>query len=150
MSSNMSYAHAFHLQEHEHVRREIEADKDYLRKLSLYVVVGTGTVWSWILINASPGDRPQVITASLLPILFTIFGAWRTAGLVTSISRKAGYLREVEIAMPKLGRLQGWERWWVVNRGTNPHWQDWAFWIVLLLVTIAAPILYIFIFHAAG
>jgi hypothetical protein len=156
---------SFHLQEHEHVRREIEADKNYLRKLGMYVVIGTGTVWSWILIDGESLNTVQRIAASSLPVLFTLFGAWQTRGLISSIELKAEYVREIESAMARLPDLEGWETWWATRRTQvaprhglgklvmwlflrrSPHRQDWVFWTVMTTVTALAPVIFFWANH---
>lgn len=134
---------AFYLQTHEHLRREIEADKDHLRKLNVYVVVGTGTVWSWIATRQGSPPTALMDCITFIPLLFAVFGAIQSRGLVKSIRIKAAYLRTMESKLTNLECLEGWETWLDGNRGKYPHHQDLLFWVIILLVTLVLPCLYL-------
>lgn len=127
----------FHVREHASLRREIELDKQEMRRLEVYAVIGTGLVWSWIVTSSNP--VPEY--AWFIPMLFSILGLLKTQGLIKSILIKAAYLRELEKAVSKFELLQGWENYIEEHRGEYPSWLNWLFWLLLISVTIIVPIL---------
>jgi hypothetical protein len=118
------------MREHEHLRREIEIEKQVLDRLEVYAVIGTGLVWSWI-VTSSISSKPMPELAWFIPTLFSVLGFLKTERSIKGVFKKASYLRNLEKLVPKLEPLQGWENFIEENRGKRPLWLNRLFWLLL-------------------
>src|SRR5690242_8071545 len=91
----------FHFREHAHLRAEIESDKQHLRKLEVYAVIGAGGVWAWLALNSPVELR----LGWFIPVVFGFFGFLQTRGIVKDIIARAEYLRGIEKLVYRLGEL---------------------------------------------
>lgn len=138
-----SEAVEFHLREHATLRTEIESDKQHLRKLETYSLIGTGTVWAWL--ATAPKDLPTVLW--LMPFLFVAFGGFQTWGMIRDINDRVSYLCDLESSFEKLSfeskcglqQLAGWENYMAGKRRSEnrkPSRLNQIFWFSLSGITM--------------
>ena len=128
----------FYFREHAHLRAEIESDKQHLRRLEIYAVIGAGGVWAW-LASSSPAELQL---GWFIPVVLGFFGLLQTRGIVKDIVARAEYLRGIEKVVHPAGELDGWETFLHKKRGgKDPAVLDWIFWGAYLSVAFGVPFL---------
>lgn len=128
----------FHLIQFEALRKEIESCVEEIRIIERYALIGTGIVWAWLATNAQL-NVPYVIW--WIPLLFSVFGLFRTVALATSVRRLARYIREkVEPLFCDQG-VEGWETYRWKNVTPSIKLSVYTFWVLHSIATIAVPLI---------
>jgi hypothetical protein len=138
----------FHFKEFEVLRKEIESQVEHTRKLEIYAVAAFAAFYAWFL-----SEPHQTKIFLCIPIAIALLGSLRSAASLVRICEIAAYLKRIEkeYALKHHG-LQGWEcfREFIEEqrRGSKNKLERWlgspflgigaAFWIVLVLVSLAA------------
>jgi hypothetical protein len=130
----------FHFREHASLRAEIENDKQHLRRLETYALVGAGGIWSWLSVN----KHPALQLGWCIPAVLGLIGLFQTMGVVRDIDIRAAYLRQIEQTVGRLGQLQGWENFLERRRTGDPSRLNRVFWGLYLLAAVAVPIVVYF------
>ncbi|MGF6646444.1 hypothetical protein [Paraburkholderia sp. GAS82] len=98
----------FHFKEFEALRKELENQFEYNRKIALYVVVGMAAFLAWFW-----KDGCSVRFGNWIPLLIVVGGATRSFAVSHGITQIANYLRtlEAEYTLRALGGSgpTGWE-----------------------------------------
>jgi hypothetical protein len=129
----------FYFREHASLRAEIESDKQHLRKLEIYTVIGAGSVWAWLASN-SPGELPL---GWFIPIVFCLFGFLQTEGVVKDLKHRAKYLRNLEKAVLHSADPKGWENFLDDERGgKDPAVLNRIFWGAYFVVASVVFLLF--------
>jgi hypothetical protein len=74
-----------------------------------------------------------------VPCAIALFGAYRTAMLMISITPRAQFLKRVERMILPEKALEGWEDYFRVHYRFGVGASIWAFWIGLIACTLIAP-----------
>jgi len=125
----------FHLSEYACLRSEIELVlKDY-RELERNIVIAVGVTWAWLY------HEKMAAWAFCIPCVFAILGALRAKGVNSAFGVLHKYILKLESAFHRQGGPQGWEH---EHLQTGFAKGSGAFWLILIVVTIAVAI---FVFY---
>jgi hypothetical protein len=82
------------VEEYHALREEIAASVAETRMLERYAVVGSATVWAWILVQTH--QHGWIDIAKILPVVLTCFAAFRAWAVFVSLMHIAQYIRTLE------------------------------------------------------
>jgi hypothetical protein len=124
----------FHLNEHEHFKKEISSLTDRQSSILQYVLGGAAAIYTWALTN-------HVYLAAFIPALLSVFGATICLLIEFRMKSMRRYLKKLEEALadPDLG---GWERFREADPtrgGARKAVQ--GLWIMIILITLAIPLI---------
>lgn len=106
------------------------------RKLEQLAVVATGAVYAWVATHKLEMGAVWILPW-FIPVLFAAAGALRSWAIAKQIGHMSAYLTEIEKELSAGG---GWETFFSTRRGYL-YRTAVTFWTLLLVVTIAVPLL---------
>jgi hypothetical protein len=125
----------FHLDEHEHFKKEISSLTDRQSGTLQYVLGGTAAIYLWALTN-------HIYLAAFIPVLLSVFGAAICFLIECRMKSMRRYLKKLEevLADPDLG---GWERFREADRTRGVARKAvQGLWIIIILKTLTIPLLF--------
>ncbi len=84
----------FHKEEYLTLRKEIESGMSELRQIEQYSILAAGAVYAWVATVEISLDFEQI--AWFIPLIFSVFGAIRSASIGTHLNLIGSYIREIE------------------------------------------------------
>jgi hypothetical protein len=132
------------LEEYKDLRKQIDQLLEETNTLAKYAVVLAGAIWTWLATH----DNHQYFLW-WLPMLITVVFGLRVWPLTYSVTELGEFISRIEESMGLSAEL-GWEMKCKADRKSNKFFirnspryiSALAFWVLLLLITVAVPLLY--------
>ena len=130
-------ADEFTLEEYKYLVSELTRYKDVIRKVEVLSVSGVAAIFAWLATN-----KDVTIAAWFIPLILSVFGAYRSFTLSKSVKRQYQYLQKLESELvASSGSLLGWFVYRYKTPGVGMTRSRVVFWAALILITVLVPFL---------